>query len=47
MKAQDEHDADLREKVAHAIAQLEGGDGRMMDIDAVKARIIADTTLRS
>ena len=41
MKAQDEYDADLREKVAHAVAQLDRGEGRPMDMDAIKARVIA------
>ena len=41
MKAQDEYDADVREKVAHAIAQLDRGEGRPMDMDAIKARVIA------
>jgi hypothetical protein len=42
MKAQDEYDADVREKVAHAIAQLDRGEGRPMDMDAIKARVIAN-----
>jgi Arc/MetJ-type ribon-helix-helix transcriptional regulator len=41
LKAQDEYDADLRKKVAHAIAQLDRGEGRPMDMDAIKARVIA------